>query len=81
MANVNEADGEAWEDKLEENVCSPQVKPHLWDVLQKKVKDNLRKKSKILSLSQLNQLMILANFATLWLKGISHMNASVEIAQ
>jgi hypothetical protein len=35
----------------------------------------------VVPLSQLNQLMILANFATLQLKGVSRIQASIEIVR
>jgi len=53
---------------------------HNWDVLRTKIKTELRKKSKTLPLSRINQLMVLANFATLRLKGLSRIAASLEIA-
>ena len=76
---LNEADGEAWEDELDENISNPKVVPRPWDELRKKIKDDLKKNSRKLSLSQINQMMILANFTTLRLKGITQINASVEI--
>ena len=78
---LNEADGEAWEDELDENISNPKVVPWPWDELWKKIKDDLKKNSRKLSLSQINQMMILANFATLRLKGITRINASVEITK
>ena len=79
--NLDEADCEAWEDELDESLGNPQVKPRPWDVLRQKIKGELKKQHKILSLSQLNQLMVLSNFATLHLKGVSRMVASAEIAR
>jgi hypothetical protein len=75
------AEEEAWEDELDENMSNPKVVPRPWDELRKKIKDDLKKNSKKLSLSQINQMLILANFATLWLKGITRIDASVEIAR
>lgn len=80
MPDLNEADAEAWEEELDENTLHPRVEVRPWDVLRKKIKDNIKKNSKVLPLSQLNQLMILANFATLRLKGTSRIQASIEIA-
>ena len=42
-----------------------------WAALRTRIKEDLKKKSKILTLSAINQLMILSNFATLRLKGAS----------
>lgn len=80
MVDLGEADGEAWEDEIDENTMNPQMELCPWDVLRAKIKDEVKKKQKILSISHLNQLMILANFATLRLKGLSRMAASAEIA-
>ncbi|KZT24741.1 hypothetical protein NEOLEDRAFT_1156699 [Neolentinus lepideus HHB14362 ss-1] len=44
------------------------------------IKGKLQKKSKILPLSHINQLMILSNFATLCLKGYDRMSTSIQIA-
>ncbi|KIL70111.1 hypothetical protein M378DRAFT_96383, partial [Amanita muscaria Koide BX008] len=52
-----------------------------WDVLREQIKKDLRKGSKTLPLSQVNQLLILRNFATLRLKGLKKMAASEEVAQ
>jgi hypothetical protein len=78
---LDDADGEAWEDELHENISNPKVVPRPWDELRKKIKDDMKKNKKKLSLSQINQMMILANFATLRLKGITRIDASVEIAR
>ena len=47
----------------------------------KQVKDYLKKNGKISPLSQVNQLLIISNFATLRLKGVSRTQASLEIAR
>ncbi|KAJ7904884.1 hypothetical protein B0H13DRAFT_1881561 [Mycena leptocephala] len=67
---LEEQQGEAWEDELEENIAST-VKglPRPWDEIRKEVKAELKKNSKIMPLSRVNQLMIISNFATLRLKG------------
>ncbi|KAJ7884263.1 hypothetical protein B0H13DRAFT_1890044 [Mycena leptocephala] len=67
---LEEQQGEAWEDELEENIAST-VKgpPRPWDEIRKEVKAELKKNSKIMPLSRVNQLMIVSNFATLRLKG------------
>ena len=51
-----------------------------WDELQKQIKEDLKKKSKTLPLSCLNQLFILSRFATLCLIEVSQITASHEIA-
>jgi hypothetical protein len=78
---MNEDEIEEWEGKLEEGLQSP--KSHIcdWADLRKQIKDHLKKKnSKILPLSQVNQLLIILNFTTLRLKGVSRTQASLEIA-
>jgi len=57
------------------------VEIHGWDVLQKQIKKDMKKGSDTLSISQVNQLLILHNFATLQLKGYGKMEASHEIVQ
>jgi len=71
---------EAWEDELEENLA-PAGPIRGWDVIRKEIKAELKKNSKILPLSRVNQLMILCNFATLRLKGVSRIQAGLQIAQ
>ncbi|KAF9489321.1 hypothetical protein BDN71DRAFT_1484845 [Pleurotus eryngii] len=66
--DLDDEDGEAWEEELDEDVGNPQVE----------IKAELKKNSKRLHLLQINQLMILANFATLRLKGVKQIQASTE---
>ncbi|KAI6012303.1 hypothetical protein BKA83DRAFT_4500787 [Pisolithus microcarpus] len=51
-----------------------------WGELHDQIKADLKKHSNTLPLSQVHQLLILSNFATLWLKGVSQIGASLEIA-
>ena len=74
-------DIEDWEADLDEGVRGPESHIHDWANLRKEIKDQLKKKSKTLPLSQLNQLLIISNFATLRLKGVSRIQASLEIAR
>lgn len=48
--------------------------------MQTQIKDNLKKKYKSLPFAQINQLMILHNFATLQIKGHKCMDVSTVIA-
>jgi hypothetical protein len=52
-----------------------------WATLRTQIKAELKKNSKTLPLSRINQLLILSNFATLRLKGSSRITASLEIAK
>jgi hypothetical protein len=52
-----------------------------WDVLREQVKSDLKKFSKTLPLSKINQLMIIRNFVTLRLKGFGRIDASIQIAR
>ncbi len=73
---------ETWAEELEEDVNPSQtVEIKDWETLRKQIKDNLKKKVKSLTLSEINKLMILSNFATLRLKGRSLINASLQIAE
>ena len=62
---LNEDDTETWEQELDANVENPKKKLKGWDKLRKQIENDLKKDSKILPLSHINQLMILSNFATL----------------
>jgi hypothetical protein len=81
-ADVDNAEMQAedWEDELEEAVHGPIGQVKGWDELRKQIKADLKKNSKTLPLSRLNQLFILSSFATLRLKGVSWITASQEIA-
>ena len=70
---------ESWEEELEEHAEG--LKDHIWDWadLQADIKKQLKKESKTLPLSRLNQLMIISCFATLHLKGFSHTQSSIEV--
>ncbi|KAI6008479.1 hypothetical protein EDC04DRAFT_2907145 [Pisolithus marmoratus] len=71
---------ESWEDELDiatngnGNICD-------WDVLRDQMKADLKRHSRTMTASQIHQLMILCNFATLQLKGVSCIDASIEIAK
>jgi hypothetical protein len=69
------------EAELEEVVEGPKGHIQDWADLHTNIKNHLKKHSKTLPLSQLNQLMIISNFATLRLKGLSWTQASIEIAR
>ena len=72
---------EDWEAELEEVVEGPKGQIRDWESLHTDIKKHLKKHSKTLPLSQLNQFMIICNFATLQLKGLSWTQASMEIAR
>jgi len=71
---------EAWEDELEEQERGG-VEIRGWDELQDQVKDDLAKGAKTLPLSRVSQLMLIQSFATLRLKGLGRVEASLEIAR
>lgn len=62
-------------------VFKPVEKIKGWAELQDQIKLELKKKAKTLPLSKINQLTIIRNFATLRLKGLGRMAASIEIAR
>ena len=81
-SDMNEEDAtEEWEHELDEMVQHSPAEIKDWKVLRAQIKQDLKKKSKILTLSAINRLMIVANFATLRLKGVSRITASEEIAR
>ena len=74
------ATDEQWEDELDECLVPNLTDIRGWDLLREQIKNDLEKKYKSLPLSQINQYMILRNFATLRLKGLRRIEASKEIA-
>lgn len=78
---IDEDDLEDAEDELEEGVQGPKAHIRDWADLRKDIRDHLKKHSKTLPLSQINQFLIISNFATLRLKGLSRTQASLEIAR
>ena len=72
---------EQWEDELDECLAPNSADIRGWDLLREKIKNDLEKKYKSLPLSQINQYMILHNFATLRLKGLGRIEASKEISR
>ena len=78
-SRLTEEAKEAWEDELEEQERGG-VEIRGWNELQDQVKDNLTKGAKTLLLSCVNQLMLIQSFATLHLKGLGCVKASLEIA-
>ena len=81
MAEKSDDDVEDDEDELMEGVQGPKGHIRDWIDLRKDIKALLKKNSKILPLSQLNQYLIISNFATLHIKGLSCTHASLEIAR
>ena len=80
MAKKSDGDVEDDENELMEGVQGPKGHIHDWIDLRKDIKALLKKHSKILPLSQLNQYLIISNFATLCIKGLSCTHTSLEIA-
>ncbi|KAF8545695.1 hypothetical protein OG21DRAFT_1528312, partial [Imleria badia] len=70
---------EAWEDELEERERGG-VEVRGWSELREQIKDDLSKRAKTIPLSHINQLLLIRNFATLRLKGLGQIEASLEIA-
>ena len=68
------------EDELDKQEQDPVEHICNWANLRKDIKDHLKKHSRTLPLSHINQLMIISNFSTLQLKGSSCTQASIEIA-
>jgi hypothetical protein len=68
-------DATGFEPKAKDKVCG-------WEELQEQIKEDLRKGHRVHKpLSQMNQLIILRNFATLRIKGLQCMATSEEIVQ
>jgi hypothetical protein len=65
---------------LDEIVQGPKQTVRDWSDIQKDIKAHLKKNQKSLTLSEINQYLIILNFATLRIKGLKHTEASLEIA-
>ena len=72
---------EEWEAELDECLAPNPTEIRDWSTLREQIKKDLERKYKSLPLLQVNQLMILRNFATLRLRGLSRIEASKEIAR
>ena len=72
---------ENYKSDLEEAIQGPKYAVKDWSELRKQIKTHLAKNSKSLPLSKINQYLMISNFATLRLKGLSQTQASVEIAR
>jgi hypothetical protein len=77
---MDEEDLEDWEAELDKSMQGPKSHIHNWSHLRKQIKAHLKKNSKSLPLSPLNQFLIISNFATLHIKGLSRTQASLKIA-
>jgi hypothetical protein len=75
-------DTEDWEEELDDTIKS-NTEIRDWKTLRDQINKDLHTgcKQKTLPLSQINQLMILSNFANLRMKGVSRIDASLKIAQ
>lgn len=78
--NQEEETEDGWEEELHEHLI-PSVEIRSWLDLQRQIKADMKKHHKSMTLPQMNQLMILRNFATLQIKGHGHMEASRQIAE
>jgi len=79
--DLEEDSDEEWEAELDDSFNPGTTEIRDWSTLRAQIKEDLRKKAKSLPLSQINQLLILRNFATLCLKGLGRIAASKEIAR
>jgi hypothetical protein len=72
---------EECESDLDEIVQGPSQTVHDWSKIRKDIKACLKKNQKSLTLSEINQYLIISNFATLRLKGQTRTQASLDIAR
>jgi hypothetical protein len=80
LNDLADSEAEEWEDELMEAVQSKDTCRN-WSVLRDQIKVILKTKSQTLSFPQINQLMIVTNFATLRLKNYGCIAASLAIAE
>ena len=66
---------------LDSTMSFRQQKLKDWTTLHTQIKTHMKKHSKSMPLSQVNQYMILSSFATLCIRGIARIKASQEISQ
>jgi hypothetical protein len=69
-----------WEEELSDHLLA-RKEMQTWEQLREDMKGRLHKGKQMLPLSQINQYLIIQNFATLRIKGLSRITASNEIAQ
>jgi hypothetical protein len=74
-------DIDAWEDELDDMTHGALRKVKSWPVLRQEIKKTLKAQHKSLALSEINQLIILRDFATLLIKGMTRAQASLRIAE
>jgi hypothetical protein len=67
-AALNDEDMEIWDQDQEDRVSDPQQKIRPWPELREQIPADIKKGQSTLSLSRLNQLLALSNFATLLIK-------------
>jgi hypothetical protein len=73
-------ESEEWELDFEEHIhAGSEIRD--WSVLREQIKTDLKKQKNKLSLTQINQLLVVQNFATLRLKGYLRIPASEAVAQ
>ena len=72
---------EDWEEELEEHTKGSKNHVRDWEDLRADIKKQLKKESKTLPVSRLNQLMVISCFATLRLKGYSRTQSSIQVAR
>ncbi|KIO12001.1 hypothetical protein M404DRAFT_125666 [Pisolithus tinctorius Marx 270] len=75
------SDAEAWEEELEMTTNGGSDGIRGWVDLRNQIRADLKRKGRTQSLNQINQLLILSNFATLRLQGVSRTEASLQIAK
>ncbi|KAF9258948.1 hypothetical protein L218DRAFT_1080196 [Marasmius fiardii PR-910] len=87
LQNVPEllTEAESWEEELDDIICEKRIEEgkveiQSWAELREQITKDLSKAKKcFMPLSQINQLQVLRNFATLCLKGFGHIAANEEI--
>lgn len=72
---------EECESGLDETVQGMKQAVHDWSDIRKDIKAHLKKNQKSLTLSEINQYLIISNFTTLRIKGQKRTQASLEIAR
>ena len=79
---VDEIDpNDDYESELDEMLGGPKLTTRDWSELKKKIKTHLTKHKNSLPLAQINQYLIISNFATLRLKGVKCIQASLDVAK
>jgi hypothetical protein len=74
-------DFEAWEEELDECTDNVTLQTKTWPEIRAEVDKQLKTQFKTLARTEVNQLIILRSFATLLMRGVKRIDASLRVAE